>query len=251
MPLYRSRRAYKAKRSMRKMRKAFARSLPAPLRKRLGNNYKFMRFGENCVITGGTSGAGTVAIDGPAGWALGAPSGDYNQTYQFGGAMQFQLNQCVEWKDFGNLFDKYRIKGVKVTIIPLGQPSTNAAPAILANTNYPTIAIAVDNDDATTPSTWEQVAVRQDCKIKRLNKPISVYIKSPKVATSIYDGITSAYMQQTGYVNTDYADVPHYGLKFFIRDCPLPQPPQAGAINGANVMFRVVTKFYLAMKDPQ
>lgn len=250
MPFYRSRRVYKAKRGLRRMRKGFRRSLPRALRGKY-NTHKFIRLGENCVITGGTSGLGTIAIDGPAGFAIGPSSGDYNSTYQFGGAMQFQLNQTLEWKDFTNLFDRYRIKGVKVTIIPLGQPSTNAAPALLANTNYPTIALAVDNDDADLPTTWEQIAVKQDCKIKRLSKPVSVYIKAPKLANTIYDGITNAYTISKGWVNTQYADVPHYGLKFFMRDCPLPQPPQAGAINGANVMFRVVTKYYLSMKDPQ
>lgn len=219
------------------------------MRNRLTNYYRFKRFGENTMIACGSTAAGTVFLDGPAGFAIGPPSGDYNGTYQFGGAMQFQLDQTLEWKDFSNLFDKYRIKGVKVTIIPLGQPSTNAAPAVIANTNYPTIAIAVDNDDASLPSTWESVAVKQDCKIKRLSKPVSVYIRNPKLASAVYNGLTTAYSPQTGWVDTVDSDVPHYGLKFFMRECPLPIATNPG--NGANVLFRIVTKYYLEMKDPQ
>ena len=252
MVLYRRRYARKKRGGLRKrrmVRRGYKSMLGGAVR--VPNYFRFKRIGENAMITAGTGGAGTVFLDGPAGFALGSPNGDYNSTYQFGGAMQFQLDQTLEWKDFSNLFDKYKIKGVKVTIIPLGQPSTNAAPSILANTNYPTIALAVDNDDATLPTTWEQVAVKQDCKIRRLSKPVSVYIRNPKVAAAIYDGVTNAYSPKTGWVDNQNPDVPHYGLKFFIRDCPLPQPPSAGAINGANVMFRIATTYYLAMKDPQ
>lgn len=217
---------------------------------RIGNYYKFSRFGVNCTIDGGAAGAGTVAMATTAsGWALGAPGLDANGTYQFGGAMQFQMDQMLEYADYVQLFDKYKIKGVKVTIIPLGQPSTNATTVGLANTNYATIAIAVDNDDASLPTSWNQIAVKQDCKIKRLSKPVSVYIRNPKIAQQIYDGATSAYSPTVGWIDSNYPSVPHYGLKFFIRECPLPAYPTGG--NGANVMFRVVTKFYLATKDPQ
>lgn len=251
---YRNRRAYRNRK--RRSGMVMARRLPFSrvgrvLRFRYAkNNYKFTRFGVNATIDGGVAGAGTVALNTTAsGWALGTPATDANGTYQFGGAMQFQLSQCLEYADFAQLFDKYKIKGCKVTIIPLGQPSTNAAPVNLANTSYPTIAIAVDNDDAALPGSWNSIAVKQDCKIKRLSKPVSVYIRSPKIASAIYDGATTAYSQRTGMIDMQYPDVPHYGLKFWIRECPLPQYPAAG--NGANVMFRVVTKFYLQLKDPQ
>lgn len=214
------------------------------------NYYKFTRFGVSASIDAGVSGAGTVALNTTAnGWAIGSPSLDANGCYQFGGAMQFQLDQVIQNADFGLLFDRYKIKGVRVTIVPLGQPSTNATTVALADTNWPTIAIAVDNDDASMPSDWNSVAVKQDCKIKRLSKPISVYIKNPKLASSVYDGAVTAYTSKTGFLDMSRQDVPHYGLKFFIRDCPLPVYPTGG--NGANVMFRVVTKFYLALKDPQ
>lgn len=251
MVLYRRRRyARRAKRRSRPMaarRSMFGRVLRM---KYARNFYKFKRFGVDCQLTGGTSGSGTIALNTPAsGWAISSPSLDVNGTYMFGGAFQFQLNQVLEHADLTQLFDKYKIKGVKFTIIPLGQPSTNAAPASIADTNWPTIAIAVDNDDASLPANWNTVAVKQDCKIKKLNKPVSVYIRNPKLATALYDGATTAYAASTGFVDCNYPEVPHYGLKFYIRECPLPQSPTTG--NGANVMFRIVTKFYLALKDPQ
>lgn len=243
-----ARRYKKRSRPMAVRRSLFGRRLAL---KYTRNYYKFKRFGVDCQMTGGTAGNGTIALNTTAsGWALTNTSADVNGTWQFGGAMQFQLNQVLEHADMTQLFDKYKIKGVKVTIIPLGQPSTNATTSPLADTNYPTIAIAVDNDDASLPSSWNQVAVKQDCKIKKLNNPVSVYIRNPKMAKQIYDGATSAYSPGTGFIDCNYSDVPHYGLKFYVRECPLPIPPTVSG-NGANVLFRIVTKFYLALKDPQ
>lgn len=253
MPYYRSRKMYRSRK--RKMRRTVNRGL------RIGggrwrlrglvptkNYYKFARFGENCTID--SVAAGTVGLNTLAnGWSLTSASTDHNGTYQFGGAMQFQLDQVLNHSDFVLLFDRYKIKGVKVTFIPLGQPSTNATTINLADTNYASIAVAVDSDDASLPTSWNEVAQKQDCKIRRLSKPLSVYIANPKLAAATYDGVATAYTTKTGFLDMAKQDVPHYGLKFYIRDCPLPAPP-SGA-NGANVSFRVVTKFYLALKDPQ
>lgn len=217
--------------------------------KYLANKYKFKRFGVDCQIT--NTSVGVINLNTTAaGWAITAASNDVNGTYQFGGAMQFQLNQTLEHADFATLFDRYKISGVKVTILPLGTYSGSASVQNQNITNFPTIAIACDNDDASLPGNWNTVAVKQGARITKLNKAVSMYISSPKIAAAIYNGITTAYSQRTGYLDMAQTDVPHYGLKFWIRECPLPNPA-ASSITGANSLFRVVTKFYLAMKDPQ
>lgn len=211
--------------------------------------YKFKRFGLDCQIV--NTSAGAVNLNTTAsGWALTGASTDVNGTYQFGGAMQFQLNQTLEVTDFATLFDRYKITGVKVSIIPLGSYSGGGSVQNQNVSNYPTIAIAVDSDDASLPGSWNQVAVKQGARVMKLNKTCSMYIKNPKLASAVFNGITNAYSQKTGYLDMNSTDVPHYGLKYWIRECPLPNPP-AAAVTGANSMFRVVTKFYLSMKDPQ
>lgn len=249
------RRRYGAKRNVRRNKRRNYRKRGMYNKKRIANIYRYKRFGQSSEIVCGVGGtAGTIALTstgaGVTGWALAtSPSLDANGTYQFGGAMQFQLNQIISPTDFQLLYDKYKINGVKVTFIPLGTATTNATTQSLASTNYATIAIAVDNDDASLPGSWDLVAAKQDCKIRRLSKPVSVYVRNPKIAQSIYDGVVSAYSPTTGWIDMNYDGVPHYGLKYYIRDCPLPASPTAG--NGANVMFRIVTKFYFSMKDPQ
>lgn len=242
--IFRSRKAYKLKKFKRRLK----RGIGFKSYKRIYNMHKFKRLGLDCQIAAGSVAAGTVnLVTLASGWALGTPQIDVNGTYQYGGAMQFQLDQCLEFIELTRLFDRYKITGVKVTIIPLGTATTNAAPATIASTNYPTIAIATDNDDASLPSSWNEVAVKQNVRIARMDKPLSIYIHKPKLADTVYNGITNGYRVGTGYLNSDAAGVPHYGLKFWMRECPLPIATNAG--NGSNVLFRVVTKFYLSMKD--
>jgi len=253
MPFYRRRRA--ARRAKRYARKMVSRGL------RIGgmrmirtgfrpfkNYYKFKRYGLDCQIANTTNGVVNMNTS-ASGWSLTGASIDINNTYQFGGAMQFQLDQCLEHADFNLLFDRYKITGVKVTLIPLGTYSASSSSGATNFTNFPTIAIAVDNDDASLPTSWNNVAVKQDCRIQKLNKPISVYIHKPKIASAVYNGATTAYTQKTGFIDMNNDNVPHYGLKFWIRECDLPNVP--GSVVGANSLFRVVTKFYLALKDPQ
>lgn len=230
-------------------RKYIVNDLKRTLRLRqVGNNYRFKRYGVNCQIVNTTNGVVNMNTT-ASGWALGGAVSDVNNTYQFGGAMQFQLNQVLAHTDFNSMFDRYKITGCKVSIIPLGTYSGSAASGATAFTNFPTIAIAVDSDDADLPTSWEQVAAKQYSRIRKLNKPIHMYVKNPKLAVQLYNGVSTAYMQKTGFVDMNQDSAPHYGLKFWIRECPLPNFP--GSIVGAESLFRVVTKFYLAMKDPQ
>lgn len=240
---YRSRGAYK----LRKMRRRIKRG-GMQMYKRIFNIHKFKRLGESATIDNYTQ--GQVQLSTLAnGWFVGAATPDINATYQFPGAMQFQLDQTLQSADFTTLFDRYRITGVKVTIISLGSVN-NPGVAVSGATNYPSIVYAVDNDDANAPTSWDDVAVKQNAKIRRLDKPISIYIHKPRIANQVYDGFVPAYTVNTGFVNCSYPSVPHYGLKFFVRECPLPAP--VGATAGSNnALIRIATKFYLSMKDPQ
>lgn len=244
--IYRSRKMYKIKKLGRRAKRGYARK--PKVYKNIYNTHKFKRLGLDCLLA---ANAGTISLNTLAnGWAVTGSSPDVNGTYQFGGAMQFQLDQCLEYIELTRLFDRYKITGVKVTFLPLGQPSTNAAPSGVANTNYPTMAIAMDDDDASLPSSWNEIAVKQNVKIKRLSKPFSIYIAKPKMADEVYNGVISGYRIGTGFLNSDAPSVPHYGLKYWMRECPLPTATAPG-VNGANVLFRIVTKFYLSLKDPQ
>lgn len=204
---------------------------------RLPNKFVFKRAGSEQTFM--NTGPGTVALTntGITGWALGSTSADANNLYQFGGAFQGQLNQVQAYTDFVSMFDRYKISGIKLKFIPL----TNSSEVGNA---VPMIAYAIDLDDASVPSSYAELNQKYNVHKKRLDKPCSIYIK-PRVASSIYSGLTTGYaVGRPMYIDCNDAGVPHYGLKFWIRDMSL------GATT-TNTVVRIETTYYLSLKDPQ
>lgn len=205
--------------------------------KRISNKYVFKRAGQEQTIM--NTGPGTVALTntGITGWALAGTTADANNLYQFGGAFQAQLNQVEQWGDFAQLFDRYKISGVKLKFIPL----TNSSEVGNA---VPMIAYAIDLDDASVPSSYAELNQKYNVHKKRLDKPCSIYIK-PRVASSIYSGLTSGYaVGKPMYIDCNDPGVPHYGLKYWIRDMSL-------GSTTTNTVVRIETTYYLSLKDPQ
>lgn len=212
---------------------------------RIPNKFAFKRQGYEAQLINTTIGAVALqAGGGLTGWSVGTPVADANGLFQFGGAMQFQLNQAQEWKDFTNLFDRYKISGCKVKFIPVVNMATPGGAV-------PVISYAIDLDDASIPATYAEINQKYNVHKKRLDKPCSIYVK-PRIAQAIYSGLTSGYAigNKNTYIDCNDPGVPMYGLKFWIRDCFL------GASSGvspleANTVIRIETTFYLSMKDSQ
>lgn len=206
---------------------------------RIANKYVFKRAGQEQTIM--NTSATTVALTntGITGWALGSTSADANNLFQFGGAFQAQLDQTQQYTDFVTMFDRYKISGVKVKFIPLTTQST-------VNSAVPMIAYAIDLDDASVPSSYAELNQKYNVHKKRLDKPCSIYIK-PRVASSIYNGLTSGYAigPKSVYIDCNDHGVPHYGLKFWLRDVSL------GSAASVNTVIRMETTYYLSLKDAQ
>jgi len=215
----------------------------------LVNMFKYKRFCADSTLANSEQGV-VKWVQAQSGWDLGSATPDDNGLYQFGGVMKFQLDDVINPTDFTTLYDRYKITGVKLTFIPLsnqgyaGASSTgNQSSATLA-----TMAYSIDYDDSSIPASSLEILEKMDCRIKRLDKPVSIYIKSPKVSTTVNSesGNVSAGIGATGYFNCANDDINFRGLKFYIRDMPLPD-----ATKDMNSLIRVQAKYYLAFKDPQ
>lgn len=211
---------------------------------RLPNKYSFKRQGWEASIINTAPGAVSLQAAGAlTGWAIGSANPDANGLYQFGGAMQFQLDQTQNYTDFTQLFDRYKLSGVKVKFVPL---TTQAFPGA----SVPMIAYAIDLDDATLPTSYDTVNTKYNVHKKRLDKACSIYIK-PRLAQQIYSGLTSGYAigPKNTYIDCNDPGVPHYGLKFWLRDCYL--PTTTGPAVNTNTVIRIETTYYLTLKDSQ
>lgn len=242
------RRRYAKKKLIRRKKGMMRRGLRARLTP-VKNYYKFKRYCEDSTLI--NSALGSVAWNGKAGvnWGLSATSPDDNGLYQFGGSMSFRLADVLQDNEFIALFDKYKITGIKLTFIPLSYDAAYVSTGGNSST-IPTITYAVDNDDALIPGTAASLLVKQDCRVRRLDKPVSIYIHKPKVNLAVQGAAGAIELANTTparWFNCSYNDIEHYGLKFYIRDMALPSP----GTQNINSLIRVQAKYYIALKDPQ
>lgn len=164
--------------------------------------------------------------------------------YRFGAVSYFKLSNVLQSSDLTALYDRYKISGIKVKIIPLSN---------MANVNgqgvIPTMVYHVDYDDAVTPTNDSDVRVKAGAKEVRLDKPKTIWIR-PKIADAILGasaGTAYSVPKAAPYINMSYPDVPHYGLKMYFRDVNL----SSSTGSSINTCFRFETTYYISCKDPQ
>lgn len=175
---------------------------------------------------------------------LGATSTDYGDIRIVGGAFQFRLSDCAGSTDFTNLFDQYKISGVKVRIwwTSTSSDSATRVPA-------PRMIYSVDEDDNEVPTDLNGFRQKNSVKVHQFGNgvPLQLYIK-PRLAKSVYNNsVSTAYSSTRSWVDCQNSNVPHYGLKFFLQDV---WAPNDIAFLKAH-MFRVETTYYIKAKGVQ
>lgn len=129
-----------------------------------------------------------------------------------------------------------RCNEIKVRVIP----QCNYALAGLST--LPTMRVVMDYDDAVTPTSSQMWARRG--KTHRLDKPFSFSFK-PKV---LYTGTTGLNLSQRApFMNNAGAlTAPLYGVKFGVRDWPIPD-----ALDTIPNILRFEITYCLTMKEQQ
>lgn len=137
----------------------------------------------------------------------------YTISNQFtGDAIAFKLSDLPNFVDITNLFDYYKFMGVKIKFIYAhnsSEPGTNF--------NLPNLVYAYDYDDASVPPNEDALLERNTTKFKRLDKPVTMYIKPRVISETYNNGITTAYAVSKGenpYIDSGYNSVNHFGLKY-------------------------------------
>lgn len=173
------------------------------------------------------------------------PSADDFGTWQCGGAFRFMINSILQPGDFGQLFDRYKITGVKLKFLFQVNNSTGQG---LGNTSpLPILTYSFDGDDANAPSTKLDVAVKQYAKerVMNANRSFSIFIK-PRISKLVYtSGLTPGYSSEKPmWIDMSRDDIEHYGLKFWINNWYSDHPT-------SSFKLTVVPTYYLACKDTQ
>lgn len=186
------------------------------------------------------SGSGCILFNGGT-----ANSGTIPGTAQGGGALTFALVQCLQSTDITQLFDRYRISGVKLDFLFQQNTSDTAGGSLL-----PVMWSAYDFDDGTAPPTQTSVQVKAYCKQRVLNanRPFSVYLK-PRVVKSLseVDGTVDALAssERAPWINSTNNSVDHFGYKFWIDNW------MGNTLEAPKCMLTIQPTYYLQLKDAQ
>lgn len=210
---------------------------------RKANQHVFKRRCASIIVGLDSNNFPTLVQDGNGAMALGSiGTGILSNTAQFGMAYNFQLKQAVEYTDFTQLFDRYKVLGVKLNILyqnNMGDPNSHCLPGM---------TMAWDGDDAGVPSNKEDVSRKLNARtsILNANRPKSIYIR-PRITKSVYQqGLTTAYTSERScYIDCNNSTVEHYGYKFWIDSWLATTGAQSGQL------LTIEPTVYLACKDSQ
>lgn len=221
----------------------------------------FKRFGEQIVIS--NTGNGIPDIQGPtvAGWGIGTPTPDVFQgTSQFGITASFRLNQLLNFTEFTNLYDRYKIVGVKLKFMYQSATAQDqlvlGGTAPVTNNVLPVLDHTFDIDDDAMPLFRSTVQQHAYCKtqILQANQPFKKYLKPRTRAAqfvSQVDGVTSlgyGIGQKSLWIDCAASSLPHYGLKMWMSSWPYDASKTTQQAHGCLTIQPV---FYVAFKDSQ
>lgn len=159
------------------------------------------------------------------GWLF-APAG--TDTF---GVIQFNLSQLPNHTEFTQLYDQYKIKGVKVKLVPKYNSVDITSPG---STQLLTV---IDYDDANAPTTINDLLQYQNMKMTTSNRIHGRYLV-PRSNTEVSNsglGVASAPKRQ--WLDCGYPTVQHHGIKY-------------GVVAPANdTKFDLYITYYLAFKN--
>lgn len=140
-------------------------------------------------------------------------------------AIDVRLNSIISPTEITDLFQQYRIRKAVVRL-SMDSANTWTVPAAGAPQTVPSVYIAADPNDATTPSTAATLLKFSDVKIAELRDDRVCYFAwYPKPSIGLFAGVVS-----TGYgapnsnkdlwldTSSPSADIPHYALKAMFRN---------------------------------
>lgn len=124
----------------------------------------------------------------------------------------FTLSQLPNYTEFTDLFDQYRIVGIRALFMPRLNMQSNSQ-QVAAFTEIPPIHTAVDTDDASNFASYSEALQHANLKTHNQFRPFSVFFR-PKISTAAYSGAFTSYTANTSpWIDCSSPGVQYYGLK--------------------------------------
>lgn len=169
------------------------------------------------------------------------------------GRISFTISNLTNWAQYKELFDLYKITGVKVKIVPKFNMSSADAVGVggAANGQLPMLYIAPNRDPyAPDPVSAADVLNDDGVKIIRVQNPINLYLSNPKpditneggnipfqfgVSKRFQPWLTTGGGSQT----VDQENVTHYGFRWWM----------ANGNGNYQAVLDVYVTYYFTMKE--
>jgi len=162
------------------------------------------------------------------------------------GAWDFKLSDAPNYSEITAMFDEYRIKMVRMKFYPRYLPNEmlNSGTGTSASVT-PRLFIAIDENDASTPSNINEIREYPNMKVYQTQQPIQFYLK-PKISTAVYgSGVFSSYGQPKNiWLSSASPNVAHYGAKWAID-------AQNTAVTGQLQIFDVEATYWIECRNPK
>lgn len=128
------------------------------------------------------------------------------------------MAQLPSASEFSALFDQYKIRKVEWTYCPRFTELSQAAASAAVNIALPRFYSAVDQDDATIPTSLNQMMQYANLKGTPFNKPVKITY-TPSVSTQVYGSLTTTgyASKKNQWLDINNLDVSHYGHKVWIE----------------------------------
>lgn len=149
------------------------------------------------------------------------------------GTIQFTLNQLPNYTEFTQLYDQYKIKGVKVKLVPRYNVADINAQAISQ------LLTVLDYDDSTSPTAVSDLLQYQNMKMTMTNKIHQRYLAPRSNRNVAQPGPASppAASPVKQWIDCGFPTVLHHGIKYAVT---------AGSID---IKYDLYCTYYVAFKN--
>lgn len=168
---------------------------------------------------------------------------DADITGEQGFAFQFNMSALPNFSEFSNLFDRYKITGVKLRILFLANSIEIGSPTQYA---IPVIHHCTDIDDANPPSTENEILQKNFVKTRRLDEPFTVFLR-PKPTMEVFNSVTTTgyAVGKSSWIDMASSGIPHYGWKAWVNN------GQSSTSTQVLGRLKIYATYYVALRDPQ
>lgn len=157
------------------------------------------------------------------------------------GAYIFKLSDLPNYTEFTNLFDRYRILGVKVLFIPHWS-NVDANPVSTMPLVNPDFYTVTDYTEDGVPTSLNELYEDTSFRVTRGGKIHKRYLKPAVLSQEFESTIATAYSPKwKQWITTDDPATPHYCLKW--------GADQLAVGTTQNFYIRVMMTYYIQCKD--